>query len=129
MHEKDKEHVRLVGKYCETGDILADNVLLPECSTGDLIAMPVSGAYGMSMSSNYNLNPRPAVIIVAHGNSKVIRRRETTGWDMSLYSQRLPARHIYSDKHWSLEQLESIIPAALAKPDTDLTVHTRQSIN
>ena len=54
---------------------------------------------------------------------------ETTGWDMSLYSQRLPARHIYSDKHWSLEQLESIIPAALAKPDTDLTVHTRQSIN
>jgi len=77
LHEKDKEHVRLVGKYCETGDILADNVLLPECSTGDLIAMPVSGAYGMSMSSNYNLNPRPAVIIVAHGNSKVIRRRET----------------------------------------------------
>ena len=69
--------MRIVGKYCETGDILASSVELPVCSSGDLIVLPASGAYGMSMSSNYNLNPRPAVVMVSNGNSKIIRRRET----------------------------------------------------
>mgnify|MGYP001414509647 FL=1 len=77
LNDDDKEVVRVVGKYCETGDILASRVQLPACSSGDLIALPVSGAYGMSMSSNYNLNPRPAVVMVSNGNSKIIRRRET----------------------------------------------------
>jgi len=77
LNDDDKEVVRVVGKYCETGDILASRVDLPACTSGDLIALPVSGAYGMSMSSNYNLNPRPAVVMVSNGNSKIIRRRET----------------------------------------------------
>jgi len=77
LNDNDKESVRVVGKYCETGDILASKVDLPVCSSGDVIAIPVSGAYGMSMSSNYNLNPRPAVVMVSNGNSKIIRRRET----------------------------------------------------
>ena len=77
LNDNDKESVRVVGKYCETGDILAPKVDLPICSSGDVIAIPVSGAYGMSMSSNYNLNPRPAVVMVSNGKSKIIRRRET----------------------------------------------------
>ncbi len=77
LNEKHTEEVRVVGKYCETGDILASSADLPVCDSGDLIVLPASGAYGMSMSSNYNLNPRPAVVMVSDGKSKVIRRRET----------------------------------------------------
>lgn len=77
LNDTDKEVVRVVGKYCETGDILASSVELAVCTSGDLIVLPASGAYGMSMSSNYNLNPRPAVVMVSNGNSKIIRRRET----------------------------------------------------
>ena len=77
LNVTDTEVVRVVGKYCETGDILAPSADLPRCNTGDLIVLPTSGAYGMSMSSNYNLNPRPAVVMVSNGNSRIIRRRET----------------------------------------------------
>ncbi|MBI3742074.1 MAG: diaminopimelate decarboxylase, partial [Chloroflexi bacterium] len=52
-------------------------VELPRVIAGDLIAMPVAGAYHIPMSSNYNLIPRPAVIAVRDGNARVIRRRET----------------------------------------------------
>lgn len=69
---------RLVGKHCESGDVLIDEAWLPE-STGvdDVIATPVTGAYGYSMASNYNRVPRPAVVFVADGHAREVLRRET----------------------------------------------------
>ena len=70
--------VRLVGKHCESGDVLIDEAWLPEATgVGDVIATPVTGAYGYSMSSNYNRVPRPAVVFVADGHAREVLRRET----------------------------------------------------
>jgi diaminopimelate decarboxylase len=71
------ETVTIAGKYCESGDVLIDNASLPELDPGDLLAVPMVGAYCLAMSSNYNLSPRPAAVIVAHGGARLIRRRET----------------------------------------------------
>ena len=71
------EVVTLAGKYCESGDILVKDVSLPTLESGDIIAIPSSGAYCLAMSSNYNMNPRPAVLMVKDGTSQIIRRRET----------------------------------------------------
>jgi diaminopimelate decarboxylase len=69
--------VAIAGKYCETGDILIQHVDLPLPRVGDLIAIPAAGAYHMSMASNYNLALRPAVVVVADGRARLVRRRET----------------------------------------------------
>lgn len=70
--------VRLVGKHCESGDVLIDDAHVPaELVVGDLLAVPVTGAYGYSMSSNYNMVTRPAVVFVADGSARVVRRRES----------------------------------------------------
>ncbi len=69
--------VTIAGKYCESGDILATDVLLPAPAAGDVIAIPAAGAYCPSMASNYNLNPRPPIILVRDGESRLIRRRES----------------------------------------------------
>ena len=71
------ELVTIAGKYCESGDILASDVMLPSVTSGDVLAIPASGAYCPSMASNYNLNPRPPIIVVRNGTSRLIRRRET----------------------------------------------------
>ena len=71
------ETVTLAGKYCETGDILVKDVSLPILDSGDLVAIPASGAYCIAMSSNYNMNPRPEIIMVSDGDSRIIKRRET----------------------------------------------------
>jgi diaminopimelate decarboxylase len=72
------ESSRLVGKHCETGDILIRDIDLPaDIAPGDLIAIPATGAYNRSMASNYNHVPRPPVIAVRNGAAKVIVRRET----------------------------------------------------
>ena len=69
---------RLVGKHCESGDVLAFEAKLPtDVAVGDLLAMPVTGAYGHSMGSNYNKIPRPAVVFCADGESRLVVRRET----------------------------------------------------
>ena len=69
---------RLVGKHCESGDVLIFEADLPDSLTvGDLLATPVTGAYGHSMSSNYNKVPRPAVVFVSDGASRMVVRRET----------------------------------------------------
>ena len=69
---------RVVGKHCETGDIIIHDVNLPsDIKPGDLLAVPVTGAYGRSMASNYNHVPRPAVISVRDGAARTILRRET----------------------------------------------------
>ena len=69
---------RLVGKHCESGDILIFEGQFPsDIAVDDLIATPVTGAYGHSMASNYNKVPRPAVVFVANGASRLVIRRET----------------------------------------------------
>ena len=75
--DTDHEVVTLAGKYCESGDILIKDISLPTLESGDIIAIPSAGAYCLAMSSNYNMNPRPAVVMVKDGTSKIIRRRET----------------------------------------------------
>lgn len=67
----------LGGPCCESGDIIAKGVPLPELSEGDLLAVLDTGAYGFTMASNYNGQPRPAVILVANGQSQLIRLRES----------------------------------------------------
>jgi diaminopimelate decarboxylase len=70
--------VRLVGKHCESGDVLIDEAWLPaETTVGSVIATPVTGAYGYSMASNYNRVPRPAVLFVRDGQVREVLRRET----------------------------------------------------
>ena len=68
---------RLVGKHCETGDIIINEIQLPaDIAPGDLIATPATGAYGRSMASNYNHVPKPPVVAVKNGKARVIVRRE-----------------------------------------------------
>ncbi len=72
------EHVRIVGKHCESGDIVIHDALVaPNVQPGDLLVTPVTGAYGHSMASNYNKVPRPAVVFVANGATREVVRRET----------------------------------------------------
>jgi diaminopimelate decarboxylase len=75
--ESPNEYARVVGKYCESGDILIRRVRLPEPRVGDLLAVPVSGAYAPAMASNYNLSMRPAIVLASGGEARLIRRRET----------------------------------------------------
>ena len=71
-------HARIVGKHCESGDIVIDDAAVPEnVAVGDLLVTPVTGAYGYSMASNYNKVPRPAVVFVADGVARLVVRRET----------------------------------------------------
>lgn len=72
-----EETVRIAGKYCESGDILSQAQPLPKTKPGDVLAMLATGAYGYAMASNYNRNPRPAVVFVENGESKLVVRRES----------------------------------------------------
>ena len=65
------------GKHCESGDVLIESVSLPEPRRGDLLAVPGTGAYTLGMGSNYNAVPRPAAVLVADGQARLIRRRES----------------------------------------------------
>jgi diaminopimelate decarboxylase len=69
--------VDIVGPVCETGDFFARDRGLPEVKEGDLVAILDAGAYGMSLSSNYNTRPRPAEVLVEGKRARLIRRRET----------------------------------------------------
>ncbi|MGH9245883.1 MAG: diaminopimelate decarboxylase [Acidimicrobiales bacterium] len=69
--------VAIAGKYCESGDVLVPRVVLPHPRGGDLVAIPMAGAYQLSMASNYNMALRPAVVVVAGGQARLVRRRET----------------------------------------------------
>jgi diaminopimelate decarboxylase len=69
---------RVVGKHCESGDVVVRDVELPgDVRAGDLLAVATTGAYGRSMASNYNLVPRPGVVAVRDGVARVLVRRET----------------------------------------------------
>ena len=72
------EQIRLVGKHCESGDIIIREANVPaDLVVDDFLATPVTGAYGPSLASNYNKVPRPAVVFVSHGNARLVVRRET----------------------------------------------------
>ncbi len=77
MSDEPAEVVTLAGKYCESGDVLIQDIEMPILESGDVIAIPASGAYAPSMASNYNLNARPAIVVVADGDARLIRRRES----------------------------------------------------
>jgi diaminopimelate decarboxylase len=68
----------IVGKHCESGDVIVRDARLPaDIEIGDIVATPVTGAYGHSMASNYNKVPRPAVLFVKDGEARTVVRRET----------------------------------------------------
>jgi diaminopimelate decarboxylase len=69
--------VDIVGPVCETGDFFARDREIPQVSEGDLVAILDTGAYGMSISSNYNTRPKAAEVLVEGSKAKVVRRRET----------------------------------------------------
>jgi diaminopimelate decarboxylase len=73
----DAAKVDIVGPICETGDFFARDRELPNVPEGDLLAILDTGAYGMSLASNYNTRPRPAEVLVDGRSTKLIRRRET----------------------------------------------------
>lgn len=75
----------VAGRYCESGDILFKDALLPQLRRGDILAAATSGAYGMAMASNYNMAPRPAVVFVSGGRAIITRRRETESDLLGLF--------------------------------------------
>ena len=77
VNEPTDATVAIAGRYCESGDVLVKDAALPKPRVGDVVAVPASGAYHLSMASNYNLVPRPAVVVIANGKPRLVRRRET----------------------------------------------------
>ena len=71
------ETVTIAGKFCESGDVLIRDIELPRLAPGDLVAMPMAGAYTLAMASNYNLATRPAVVLAKDRQPRLIQRRET----------------------------------------------------
>jgi diaminopimelate decarboxylase len=69
--------VQLVGKHCESGDVIVKDALLDDPRVGDVVVVPVTGAYGHAMANNYNAVPRPPVIFCKDGEARVVVRRET----------------------------------------------------
>ena len=89
-HQPAEETVTVAGKLCESGDVLIRGIALPRLAAGDLLAMPMVGAYCLPMASNYNLVPRPAVVLVKEGEASLIQRRETFH-DLTARDLPLPA--------------------------------------
>jgi diaminopimelate decarboxylase len=81
----------LGGPYCESSDVLIEGLSLPDMAPGELIAVPVSGAYQLSMASNYNGACRPAVLWLADGQAHLIREREVAD-DLMRRDRPLPAQ-------------------------------------
>lgn len=71
------ERCRVVGKHCESGDVLVDDVELADPRPGDVLVTPATGAYGHALANNYNAIPRPPVVLCAEGRARVVVRRET----------------------------------------------------
>lgn len=69
--------VTIAGKCCESGDLIQENIMMPEIKVGDTLAVLATGAYNYSMASNYNRIPRPPIVAVKGNEKKVIVRRET----------------------------------------------------
>ena len=79
LNDEDAEEVVVVGRHCESGDVLIDPLRLPAARVGDLLAVPATGAYTHTMANNYNGYRRPPVVFVRDGEARAVIRRET--WD------------------------------------------------
>lgn len=78
MHEPQTLEASLVGRCCESGDIIQEDVRFPESiCRGDLVAVCTTGAYNYSMASNYNRIARPPIVMLRDGQSRIAVRRET----------------------------------------------------
>jgi diaminopimelate decarboxylase len=77
MSEKDANKVTVAGKFCESGDILIEDIALPPVAAGDIIAVADCGAYCLPLGSNYNASLKPAVVLVKDGKARLIRRRQS----------------------------------------------------
>lgn len=77
MDEPKTENITVAGKYCESGDIIIENIPLQKADKGDLLITYSTGAYGYSMSSNYNKSTRPAIVFVKDGKSRLVVSRES----------------------------------------------------
>jgi diaminopimelate decarboxylase len=79
--------VTVVGKHCESGDVLIRDALLARPEIGDVLVIAATGAYCYAMASNYNGNPRPAVVMVKDGRGRLVVQRETYA---DLVAKQLP---------------------------------------
>ncbi len=77
FNNNSKNKYTIAGKHCESGDVLFKEIELANCKTGDLICVFGTGAYNISMSSNYNRIPRPAALLVCDGEAEIIQKRES----------------------------------------------------
>jgi diaminopimelate decarboxylase len=77
MAREMNEQVSIGGSYCESGDMLVEDLMMPQLDEGEFIVIPVSGAYQLSMASNYNGACRPAVLLLENGRVRLMMRRET----------------------------------------------------
>ncbi len=85
-----QQEVTIAGKHCESGDVLIRDIKLPKMEVGDILCTPATGAYGYAMANNFNLQPKPAVVMVRDGQARVIVERETYE-DLIRKQQRLVA--------------------------------------
>lgn len=76
-NEERTEKITIAGKCCESGDLIGEGMSLQHAESGDIIAVCATGAYNYSMSSNYNRIPKPAVVFVSEGESRIVVKRET----------------------------------------------------
>jgi diaminopimelate decarboxylase len=77
MVEKETEKVTIAGKFCESGDIIVKDIMLPPLAVGDILAVADCGAYCLPLASNYNASLKPAVVMVKEGKARLIRKRES----------------------------------------------------
>ena len=77
MNDAPTFNCTVAGRCCESGDLIQENVYIPHPVRGDYLAVATTGAYNYSMASNYNRLPRPPVIMVKDGESRVVVRRES----------------------------------------------------
>ena len=89
-NEEEKEVITIAGRFCESGDILAKDIELPVVEEGDVLCFYDTGAYGYSMSSNYNRVLKPAVVLVNNGKSDIIINRQT--YEQMCESDVIPER-------------------------------------
>ena len=75
--EPKTQTVTVAGKCCESGDLIQENARIQEVGPGDILAVLATGAYNYSMASNYNRIPRPPVVMVSQGESRLVVRRES----------------------------------------------------
>ena len=87
---QDKEEVTIAGRYCESGDILIENIILPKLEAGDILCVYNTGAYNYSMASNYNRVEKPAMVLVNNSQSDMIVCRESL--DDLIMKENIPDR-------------------------------------